>query len=228
MSDFDKEAERERLREKYDETEDDRETTERMSELLLKGATMTNAHCGECGDPIFRYEGQEFCPSCQQVVADADETGAASPQSADGDDGAEGTPAEDGTAAESDEAATDATDDVTAEQAAGTATDETRATADAPLPAETGERAPATTPDREDRPTTPDPPARRQSEQSRERVPDDAGDDLGDARASLRRSLVRFAREAERTTDPRRAREHLEAAGEAAEALESMSRIRGQ
>ncbi|MUV90902.1 hypothetical protein GJ629_14200, partial [Halapricum sp. CBA1109] len=75
MSDFDKEAERERLREKYDEEEDDRETTERMSELLLKGATMTNAHCGECGDPIFRYEGQEFCPSCQQVVADATRRG---------------------------------------------------------------------------------------------------------------------------------------------------------
>jgi len=221
MSDFDKEAERERLREKYDENEDDRETTERMSELLLKGATMTNAHCGECGDPIFRYEGQEFCPSCQQVVADADETGAASPQSAEGDDDAEGTPAEDGTAAES------AEDRAATAQAAGTATDEERATADAPLPAETGERAPATTPDREDRPTTPDPPARRQSEQSRERAPDDAGD-LEDARASLRRSLVRFAREAERTTDPRRAREHLEAAHEAAEALESMSRIRGQ
>ena len=76
MSDFDKEAEREKLREKYGEEEEQREATEQMSELLLKGATMTNAHCTDCGDPIFRYDGQEFCPTCQKPVArDADEQG---------------------------------------------------------------------------------------------------------------------------------------------------------
>jgi uncharacterized Zn finger protein (UPF0148 family) len=80
MSDFDKEAERERLREKYGEEEQDREATEQMSELLLKGATMTNAHCNNCGDPIFRYDGQEFCPTCQQPVDRGD---------ADGDDAAD-------------------------------------------------------------------------------------------------------------------------------------------
>ncbi|MEA5388710.1 Sjogren's syndrome/scleroderma autoantigen 1 family protein [Haloarculaceae archaeon H-GB11] len=70
MSDFDKEAERERLREKYERDKAKREATEQMSDLLLKGATMTNAHCGECGDPIFRHEGQEFCPTCQTVLDD--------------------------------------------------------------------------------------------------------------------------------------------------------------
>jgi uncharacterized Zn finger protein (UPF0148 family) len=29
---------------------------------------MTGKHCGECGDPIFRYDGQEFCPTCQREV----------------------------------------------------------------------------------------------------------------------------------------------------------------
>ena len=69
MSDFDKEAEREKLREKYGEEAEKRKATEQMSELLLKGATMTNAHCTDCGDPIFRYDGQEFCPTCQKPVA---------------------------------------------------------------------------------------------------------------------------------------------------------------
>ncbi|WP_424017098.1 Sjogren's syndrome/scleroderma autoantigen 1 family protein [Halorientalis pallida] len=83
MSDFDKEAEREKLREKYGDDEDDREATERMSDLLLKGATMTNAHCGTCGDPIFRYEGQEFCSTCQEVVSEADDGQGDADQAAD-------------------------------------------------------------------------------------------------------------------------------------------------
>ncbi len=75
MSDFDKEAERERLREKYEQDKADREVTERMSDLLLKGATMTNAHCSDCGDPIFRYDGQEFCPTCEKPVDRGDPAG---------------------------------------------------------------------------------------------------------------------------------------------------------
>ena len=67
-SGFDKEAEREKLREKYERDKEDRENTQRMSELLLQGATMTGKHCGDCGDPIFRYDGQEFCPTCQREV----------------------------------------------------------------------------------------------------------------------------------------------------------------
>ncbi|RBI63092.1 hypothetical protein DMJ13_00600 [halophilic archaeon] len=65
MSDFDKEAEREKLRQQYEEEQEDREATQRMSELLLQGATMTGKHCDTCGDPIFRYDGTEFCPTCQ-------------------------------------------------------------------------------------------------------------------------------------------------------------------
>lgn len=64
MSEFDKEAEREKLREKYADEQADREATEHMSELLLQGATMTNKHCNACGDPLFRQNGQEFCPTC--------------------------------------------------------------------------------------------------------------------------------------------------------------------
>lgn len=68
MSDFDEEAERERLREKYEQEEEKRQATEQMSELLLKGATMLNVHCDQCASPIFRYEGEEFCPTCQRTV----------------------------------------------------------------------------------------------------------------------------------------------------------------
>lgn len=76
--DFDKEAERQRLREKYEQDREDRESTERMSELLLQGATMTNRHCDTCGSPIFRYQGQEFCPNCQmEAEANGAGTGAA-------------------------------------------------------------------------------------------------------------------------------------------------------
>jgi hypothetical protein len=62
--DFDKEAEREKLREQYERDQKRREATQHMSDLLLKGATMTNAHCDECGSPIFRYDGEAFCPTC--------------------------------------------------------------------------------------------------------------------------------------------------------------------
>ena len=64
---FDREAEKEKLREQLRREEEERRSTQHMSELLLKGATMTNKHCDTCGDPIFRYDGQEFCPTCSQV-----------------------------------------------------------------------------------------------------------------------------------------------------------------
>ena len=64
MSEFDKEAEREKLRKQFADDEQDREETERMSELLLQGATMTNKHCETCGSPLFRQNGATFCPTC--------------------------------------------------------------------------------------------------------------------------------------------------------------------
>ncbi|PSP69139.1 hypothetical protein BRC70_07165 [Halobacteriales archaeon QH_6_68_27] len=102
MSAFDEEAERERLREKYERDQEKRESTERMSELLLKGATMTNAHCETCGDPIFRYDGEEFCPTCQEVVTADESTDAESDAPSGGEADAETagdaeTPAEPGT-----------------------------------------------------------------------------------------------------------------------------------
>jgi uncharacterized Zn finger protein (UPF0148 family) len=72
MSDFDEEAERERLRQQYEADAEKRETTERMSELLLQGATMTNQHCNACHSPVFAYQDQAFCPTCQ---AEIDESG---------------------------------------------------------------------------------------------------------------------------------------------------------
>ncbi|PSP66766.1 hypothetical protein BRC85_08835 [Halobacteriales archaeon QS_1_69_70] len=74
MSDeFDREAEREKLREKYERDQEKREASERMSELLLQGATMTNRHCPECQSPVFTYEGTAFCPTCQREVTDEGE-----------------------------------------------------------------------------------------------------------------------------------------------------------
>ncbi|NHN60677.1 MULTISPECIES: Sjogren's syndrome/scleroderma autoantigen 1 family protein [Halorussus] len=89
-SGFDKEAEREKLREKYEQDQKDRENTRRMSELLLQGATMTGKHCDRCGDPIFRYDGQEFCPTCQH---EADAQAQAQQQNGEGVDQS-GQPAE--------------------------------------------------------------------------------------------------------------------------------------
>ncbi len=73
MSDFDKEAEREKLRKRFGE-ESQNNTTERMSELLLRGATMTNTHCDTCGNPLFRKDGQEFCPECDVTDERTDAT----------------------------------------------------------------------------------------------------------------------------------------------------------
>ncbi|WP_128476965.1 Sjogren's syndrome/scleroderma autoantigen 1 family protein [Halorussus pelagicus] len=120
-SGFDKEAEREKLREKYGDDDADRENTRRMSELLLKGATMTGKHCDNCGDPIFRHDGQEFCPTCQHEAqqarsanADPNQSGERtdeSPQTAGAADPANGTKS------------TDAADPTNAVDAAGAGAD---------------------------------------------------------------------------------------------------------
>lgn len=68
MSEFDKEAEREKLRKQFERDKERRETTQQMSELLLKGATMLNVHCADCASPVFRQDGEEFCPSCNRSV----------------------------------------------------------------------------------------------------------------------------------------------------------------
>ncbi|MFW6447983.1 MAG: Sjogren's syndrome/scleroderma autoantigen 1 family protein [Halobacteriota archaeon] len=73
MGEFDKEAERERLREKFEAEEADRATARQMGELLLRGARMTDRHCPECGSPLFEEEGTVFCPTCEREVVEVEE-----------------------------------------------------------------------------------------------------------------------------------------------------------
>ena len=65
MAEIDKEAEKEKLRLQFEREAKSRESARVMSSLLLQGATMTRKHCEMCGDPIFRQEEKEFCPSCK-------------------------------------------------------------------------------------------------------------------------------------------------------------------
>jgi uncharacterized Zn finger protein (UPF0148 family) len=192
MSGFDEEAERERLREKYEQDQEKRASTQRMSELLLKGATMTNSHCDTCGDPIFRHDGQEFCPTCQ--ASDGQEAAA---QEATADPDPETT----ATGTEADDDATPAPE---------AATPDRRAPPEAGADAGDGQgRAPAAESD-----TTLSPPPSSRS----------ADAPLDDARASLSRTLLKYARAAEEADDPRRATEFLAAAREAAETLSALER----
>ncbi|TKX58219.1 hypothetical protein EXE44_07860 [Halorubrum sp. SS7] len=223
MSDgFDKEAEREKLREKFAEDEKKREHTQRMSELLLKGATMTNRHCEECGDPIFRHDGREFCPTCGNEVegaaaADAGEAPA---------DAGDAPPAEPATSADEDpQVGADAAAEngaVGGDAVDAAASDAGRSGASASSPAQSRPTAPPQrTAARETEAQSADDP---QAETPRSRPSPSAADaeSVGPARASLTRTLTRFARAAEETDDPRRARDHLEAAREAAEALAAL------
>ncbi|WP_411964903.1 Sjogren's syndrome/scleroderma autoantigen 1 family protein [Haloferax sp. YSMS24] len=218
MSEFDKEAERQRLREKYERDESKRRSTQRMSELLLKGATMTNKHCDQCGDPIFRYDGQEFCPTCQtqgQAAASAD---ADADSAAEAVAEAEATPdaGEATTASQQADDAGQATAGATAQEtdgqsniAAGAAQN---ATAD---PGHPRDASPTADP----RPTETSATTRRTSSARQTQ-----SDEVASARESLVRTLTWAANQAESTDDPRRAREFLAAAREAAEALAALDR----
>ncbi|SDK98712.1 Sjogren's syndrome/scleroderma autoantigen 1 family protein [Natronorubrum texcoconense] len=236
MSDFDKEAEREKLREKYERDEREREATQRMSDLLLKGATMTNAHCGTCGDPLFQEDGTTFCPSCHgnpdavqgteleaQPADEAAEEGRTeanqqagsapnrAPQSPD-DEGADETavdrsPAVDSAAARGhDPVDSGAQDD---------SSPEIGSTPDPAVDSSTGD---------EPRPETPSPTPSPRSFEGRRPAADSspADGDLESAHASLVQSLEKFARKAAETDDPRYAKECLEAAREASETLETL------
>ncbi|MFC7133131.1 MULTISPECIES: Sjogren's syndrome/scleroderma autoantigen 1 family protein [Salinibaculum] len=239
MSDFDKEAEREKLREKYERDQEQREVAEKMSELLLQGATMTNAHCSDCGDPIFRYDGQEFCATCEKAVdrgtGDADEESEEKPENievTDPDD--EARVAFGGDAAQ---AADEAQQDEATQSQQDTET-QSQPTADQAAPAEE-------TPTEAGGPAhgQPHPPARQRtpedhthqpsagqsagpSDQPRQVPASDpsAASDVTAARESLVRTLTRFSQQAEAAEDPQRAQEYLAAAREAAETLSSLRR----
>jgi len=255
MSDFDKEAERERLREKYEEDKQKRAASERMSDLLLKGATMTNAHCNDCGDPIFRYDGDEFYPTCQRVVTNdeaveqaaegegqvdepvqtPDDAGAGSDQSPATENGDTPDHIEvkqpDGPAVRTGGDGS-ATDQSTADQPDAAADRQTAGASQSNAAADSGAGGSQSgqSQSSQSQPSRPQP-RRSQPNQSRGQpsqapsasaAPAD-GDDFGAARASLVRTLRDHAERAENCEDPRRARDHLAAAREAAEALSALS-----
>ncbi|MBV0925642.1 hypothetical protein KTS45_15660 [Halomicroarcula limicola] len=169
MSDFDKEAEREKLRERFEAEEEKREATEQMSELLLKGATMTNAHCSDCGDPVFRYDGQEFCPTCQKPIsreeAEADDETETTGDGADDESGPDAS-GESGDHIEvanpSEEARVQFGGDDESAAADGEAGDEAPAGTDSPATGSTGEQTAS------GRPATEDPTAGRSEREVRE------------------------------------------------------------
>jgi len=201
MSDeFDREEEKRKLREKYAKDRKDRETTGRMSDLLLQGATMTNKHCDRCGSPIFRQNDEEFCPTCR-AEGNQPQTDESSPDSAE-------QPATAQTVATAEPDTTDETSNEAAD-AAPDASDAVRA----PAPTTTTDRSeqtPADEPTQADEPTT------------QAATADTA--DLADARAALATSIETLARRAADTDDPHRATDYLEAAREAADTLRALDR----
>jgi uncharacterized Zn finger protein (UPF0148 family) len=240
MSDFDKEAEREKLREKYEQDKREREATQRMSDLLLKGATMTNAHCGTCGDPLFQMDGTTFCPSCHGNPDAVEGTDLEARPAADGADEA-GTAASDRDEATADPGAeadsadrvgidAAATDDASAaghraedrEPTRSAATDATADRRPQPSSADDDGRTPEA-----DR-STPQPSADDRSSDAgaTRRAPaarrSSVDGDLETARDSLVRALEKFAAEAAATDDPRHATDCLEAAREAGETLSTL------
>ncbi|MFC5971367.1 Sjogren's syndrome/scleroderma autoantigen 1 family protein [Halomarina salina] len=212
MSEFDKEAEREKLRKQFAEDETDRESTERMSELLLQGATMTNKHCDVHGDPIFRYDGEEFCPTCR---AGGQETQSVDPAAGTRGDAAvpEETPTPNETPAPDTPPRSDAAD-----VADGSATEPPASIPETPVESPSD----ATSLDGHDsspRTPTPEPDATDSQRRSTPARGEQTHTDLGEARASLARTVTRFADEAERTDDLARSREYLAAVEDAANAL---------
>jgi UPF0148 protein len=212
---FDEEAVRRELREKYED--DDREETERMSELLLQGATMTNQHCDRCGNPIFRYEGQAFCPQCQAPGQHGAQQG--------GQQAAQQTEPGSGQPADQQSVDQQSPDRRPADQQANSRGSEPparqdvdRATRQGGEPALADARRPA---DRSD-----SAPERAGSAQPRRESDADlpAPQPGGESVDALESSIAALARRGASADDPRTAREYLEAAREAAEALAALRR----
>ncbi|SFS35585.1 Sjogren's syndrome/scleroderma autoantigen 1 family protein [Halostagnicola kamekurae] len=258
MSDFDKEAEREKLREKYEQDKREREATQRMSDLLLKGARMTNTHCNTCGDPLFQQNGTTFCPSCHGSpegveASPADESTTQDSQQASAPDGqppAAGSEADTATPADASEPvnpseAADASGPVdvseTTADASGMTANASETAADRSGVTATEQTSPAQPRDGSTERSSPDRPAAQPSETrdesprtapsttpSRTRAGDDRSapvaveGDIEAGRDALVESLERFARKAAETDDPRYAKECLEAAREASEALSAL------
>lgn len=231
--DFDKEAEREKLKEKYERDKQKRQATEQMSELLLQGATMTNAHCSECGDPIFRYEEQEFCPTCEKPV----DRGGNEEEAEGGDDDNESiqvtTPSdearvtfgEDGQATEPAQDGKQPMAEPASEQSAASHSAETENHQSAPEdPRRISNEQPRRQQSEPQRQSTAavsqQPQPSKQTQQPSGAVSGEAS--VAAARESLVKTLTQFSQQAAATDDPNRAQEHLAAAREAAEALAAL------
>jgi len=217
--DFDKEAEREKLREKYEKDKQEREATEQMSELLLQGATMTNSHCSECGDPIFRYDGQEFCPTCEKPIDSQPENGEDAGET--DDDSIQVRSPSDEAQVKFGSAGADEQEGQATTQQPEQSQDQHQQTPDQQGAGGAEPQQPPQakqTPEPQQTPETPTP--RSQSQKTPAASTGEGG--LAAAEQSLVRTLTRFSQQAEATEDPRKAREQLEAAREAAEALAAL------
>jgi uncharacterized Zn finger protein (UPF0148 family) len=220
MSDFDKEKERQKLREKYDRDREKRKETERMSQLLLQGATMTNRHCGTCGDPLFRYEGNEFCATCEGRAADgADaEANAAAVEAG----------SEDGTSEAAETSSVDPATDAAGHPPSRPDTDgeQTAAAPDAGVGVESQgavrEHAQSETSRTESATAETETTANATATGAETNAGTDADTGVEATRQSLVRTMNHHARRAEAVEDPRRATDHLGAVREAAEALAAL------
>lgn len=222
---FDKEAEREKLREKFARDEEKRESTRRMSELLLQGATMTNRHCDTCGDPLFRQNGQEFCATCQAEGPDGDGVTE--------QDDVEPTEQRAETTADRSTDAADRSGDPAGQTAGDTSerrrhTTDQRRTPPSRVASNNGSRSPSTragTRSRSDgRSTESAPsPAAAPAAESQASV-GEASAEIDEARDALLAALTRHATASASTDNPRTACDHLAAAREAAEALSALRR----
>ncbi|MBP1910690.1 Sjogren's syndrome/scleroderma autoantigen 1 family protein [Methanolobus bombayensis] len=45
----------------------DDENIKKISRMLEIGGTMLAQHCGNCGAPLFRYQGRVLCPVCEDI-----------------------------------------------------------------------------------------------------------------------------------------------------------------
>ena len=222
---FDEDAVREELREKYEEEREGREATARMSELLLQGATMTNDHCDRCGSPLFRQEGQTFCPNCQHAAKEAQAEGTQQSQGGQ-------SPEQMVQGQQPQSQGQEAQDSKTSPGGAEATSDEASADGQQSPPAAgrtAGRRTPpsqqdgeATQPQQRDRAPTTDAPARH--DPSTRDLPEHAptATATGPAGDALESTIAALARRAASADDPRTAREYLEAAREAAEALATL------
>lgn len=210
MSEFDKEAEREKLRKQYEKDKEKREKSERMSELLLQGATMTDTHCSECGDPIFSHQGQKFCPTCQREVREQ------KPEATEQQPEQE-QPMSELSASEDDAAEIEINGAITRENASMNTTESEPK----------NEHAVSATRSSSDPSTDEHPQSQPQQQpQAQPQSQPETSSDLSAARQSLIRIVTRFARRAESAEDLTTAREFLKATEDAATALDALKQAK--